>query len=1332
MITPVWGSAYPPRRGWTTAQLTGLASDAAPVLAPTPRPECHRPGVARHGALQMRREGGPGDDLVSLERIDDGERKVERYVLVKHLAQTPAQEPGREGVEQSEIILAFPVTETGEPVIEKQEVHAFLPLRCYGFNFIVQADFITSASREDVLAHKEWNRALLRSIIDAFLLAVDRFADHRTLRNVWFRYLPESISDSFFCYVEHKLMTELQHRPILRSSDGTQVRASQLLILPVSFRDDSNAPLIPEAHLPRGLCYLSSDYDAHGRDEFILRRLGVREMTDDDFLAGLSKMDGVDLFGAQSAEWHDSVAACLLRLPRTPFGRGVRPEVSLLRILPLRNGSWTTASLASRFMFPPAGVNIPDDLDLQSIAPGIPVFSPRYQLFLRLGVTLPNPATIANKILLAGGPRSVVNRVAHARFFFEHRAASNMPPAARLRLVNERGEGAQGDEMYLDLPGEDGALALRDCSFAAADNETHEDEARADTRSEWVAWLRDSVGVNVVPRVVNGRLTPDFLNRAPELAGRELLASLRAWWPRLSTRLTEAGARALGEVPIGGRRLDRLYLRRGALARADQALKLPFVPVDDPEDRGWDFLELLGVAMRLNAQFFLNKLIHMQGRGEKDSEAVAEVYKQLDARFDEDEELIRDAFTQDPIILVSVNGRSERVWLRKMDVYWDGPPSMTTRAVISHSYPSLSNFFFKKLGITSAPPYALIEELRAIARQHQHGSVPQGVQEHIADILADISKIMQTMPKMPPSFEDLAQIAIFPASVPSGGVALRTVDDFYVPDKEGKYADVFRSRVPLFALPESAITRIRPLLESSILRDRMRYLEAHVTKRSTPHGKRVLDLKATDLYSSRVEYVARLVYHANKASLPQQAKVFLPKLRKIAVIGVESITTTLSLGQFNEPTPEDISFEETDDKYTAFFSRASGISAKYIDLHICKELSRLLEVDTMTLFMCIALEDVRELFRFYGIEEIPEDNDTDGPWLQAMLHPNEPVVPAPVAVVVQNERPPSPALPPPPLPPSSPAPSVHDAGQFPPLGARGPKTPRQRADTQSSHYSASPVNGHGSGSGRQRHRSTQSSVGVSEHSQFLQRSRSPLNANALAGQGQGFMQPAVPLAVAGTVMGAARDVGRLAAQAQAFLNGNQNQMVPGAPGNPVWPPFGNFNVPPTATGDTDLVGVMGEHYVYKMLIRMLDDFGPNNWTSELRHFIPGFAPFHGMAYADFTYDDTRGQLTREWFGPEKAAAWQGRWPRYHIEVKSTRGEENEPFHMSRVQMITASRFSERAEVGTDMYVVVRVSRIGMPEPSYMVYADPHRALFYGHLQYASPDIYLQRNTELQV
>jgi hypothetical protein len=201
--------------------------------------------------------------------------------------------------------------------------------------------------------------------------------------------------------------------------------------------------------------------------------------------------------------------------------------------------------------------------------------------------------------------------------------------------------------------------------------------------------------------------------------------------------------------------------------------------------------------------------------------------------------------------------RSDPVWLCKTDVYWDGPASLTIKALIKRTYENLGTFFFKKLGIICAPPDALVDELRATAKRHQRRSVPPEVQEHIAKILEDITDILKTMPEMPPSFRDLARIPIFPASVPSKGVALCTADQFYVPDKLGEYAKVLCKHVALLALSESAISLIRPLLESSIFKNRMRYLEARVTKRSTPLGTRVPDTKATDLYSSRVEYIAR-------------------------------------------------------------------------------------------------------------------------------------------------------------------------------------------------------------------------------------------------------------------------------------------------------------------------------------------------------------------------------------------------------------------------------------------------------------------------------------------
>ena len=215
----------------------------------------------------------------------------------------------------------------------------------------------------------------------------------------------------------------------------------------------------------------------------------------------------------------------------------------------------------------------------------------------------------------------------------------------------------------------------------------------------------------------------------------------------------------------------------------------------------------------------------------------------------------REAFAKDSIIFLIKDGSP--VWLNKTDVYWEGAPSLTIRSVIKPTYEGLKTFFFKKLGIFNAGADAFVDELRAIAKRHQRRSVPAEAQAHIAKVLVDFTEFLMNAENVPPSFLDLTQIPMFPVSVPSQGVALRTIDQFYVPDKSGKYANVLRERVPLLALKESEIAPIRKLLESSIFKDRIRYLEAHVTIRSTPLGMRVRDIEATNLYSSRVDYIAR-------------------------------------------------------------------------------------------------------------------------------------------------------------------------------------------------------------------------------------------------------------------------------------------------------------------------------------------------------------------------------------------------------------------------------------------------------------------------------------------
>ncbi|XP_075923261.1 uncharacterized protein LOC142924606 [Petromyzon marinus] len=89
----------------------------------------------------------------------------------------------KENVEATELALAFPL-EQAEPgersgglpsLLDKQPVFAFLPLRSYGFRFIIQGDFEVSSSREDVDRDSAWNQWLRSEIPGLFLLALHTF-----------------------------------------------------------------------------------------------------------------------------------------------------------------------------------------------------------------------------------------------------------------------------------------------------------------------------------------------------------------------------------------------------------------------------------------------------------------------------------------------------------------------------------------------------------------------------------------------------------------------------------------------------------------------------------------------------------------------------------------------------------------------------------------------------------------------------------------------------------------------------------------------------------------------------------------------------------------------------------------------------------------------------------------------------------------------------------------------------------------------------------------------------------------------------------------------------
>lgn len=153
MITPIWMPSLTVKPGWTTFDLHLKSPDLAALALHLKE---IRPSLllflrrlrclaiqgplgflGEHVLIEIHRSIHREDidaDVVSLQRVEDGNLSSEKYFRVQQVTKTYTQEEKRKGISESVIVLAFPLTENEEPKTEAQPVHAFLPLRSYGFN----------------------------------------------------------------------------------------------------------------------------------------------------------------------------------------------------------------------------------------------------------------------------------------------------------------------------------------------------------------------------------------------------------------------------------------------------------------------------------------------------------------------------------------------------------------------------------------------------------------------------------------------------------------------------------------------------------------------------------------------------------------------------------------------------------------------------------------------------------------------------------------------------------------------------------------------------------------------------------------------------------------------------------------------------------------------------------------------------------------------------------------------------------------------------------------------------------------------------------------------
>ncbi|MEC8568510.1 MAG: hypothetical protein VXY56_09575, partial [Pseudomonadota bacterium] len=149
-------------------------------------------------------------------------------------------EPKREGVKETEIILAFPIDQVGSAApISGCNTYAFLPIRDFGFKFYIQADFVLASSREDIHEDLRWNMRLRDAISDAFIEAIEEFKLYPEIALTYLRYIPnkDEIHNPFFLSVVWQIIEKLKTIECIQVASGGWRRPADVLITSEKIRE---------------------------------------------------------------------------------------------------------------------------------------------------------------------------------------------------------------------------------------------------------------------------------------------------------------------------------------------------------------------------------------------------------------------------------------------------------------------------------------------------------------------------------------------------------------------------------------------------------------------------------------------------------------------------------------------------------------------------------------------------------------------------------------------------------------------------------------------------------------------------------------------------------------------------------------------------------------------------------------------------------------------------------------------------------------------------------------------------------------------------------------
>ncbi|KAF1996938.1 hypothetical protein P154DRAFT_607356 [Amniculicola lignicola CBS 123094] len=447
-----------------------------------------------------------------------------QYLIRTHVIKDLPNEHKRPGWRQTKILLAFPIADPPEqPRLIPQNVYAFLPIRNYGLKFLLQGDFLLTASRENIESTLPWNRTIRDALADAFLLSVDHFNKGK-LKYTWPYYLP-SASTAAFSFFEPaitSILTQLKESPVLESCAGTMVKASSLKHVPLDqFGDKDGIPFTLSSYTADG--YLSLKYPAWAIEG--TNSIGVSELSPQEFLADLDAAITQDpiTFRTKPSTWHSQLAETLIRLSTNAELMSLIQDICLI---PLQDGNWISAQGQSMFFSKSeTRLEIPSGIEVSIVDSSAESDPNRRKLFTTLGVKAWEAPEICRLIVRVHesanfDPKrlAVEQLISHAAFLYN--ASWQPPKTVDLWFATMQDERCLGRKLYIPGSSEMNSPPAR--IFAQLQKKfavIHNDYLKAFASSpDWPAWLVSNLGLSKVPRLVTPHVEPKLQPTQPTLA----------------------------------------------------------------------------------------------------------------------------------------------------------------------------------------------------------------------------------------------------------------------------------------------------------------------------------------------------------------------------------------------------------------------------------------------------------------------------------------------------------------------------------------------------------------------------------------------------------------------------------------------------------------------------------------------------------------------------------------------------------------------------------------------------------------------------------------------